>query len=496
MRLTRIYKEKTGADKIYNMVVDKCEFFKDQNHEVYAVTQTNGGYDLRYLSDRDNMYQFFRLLYFRRFNKTAQSADMKNACETIAALTASSTDVKPVYNRIGQDKNTLYYDLCNSKKQIVEISQSGAKIITSANVTDMFFRTDNCMYNQVTPNLNSSYSLMDFLSDFFQIDENQKLLFAVYVMTAFIPNIKHPLLIVEGEKGAGKTTLLEKIWQIVNPVNKGVFAMPNKVSDLVALLSGNYFVPIDNVGKISDEFSNIFCQASTGGSMTKRKLYTDNSEVNINIKRIVAFNGIDLGFLQSDLLDRAILINLNRIVESKRLPMEIIDEKFEKYLPDIMGSVFNVLSKALKTKPNIHLKEYERMADFYQYGYAIAEAMQTGYGDRFIKEYNQNIKFASRKTIEKNPLLESICVLMDKTNHWKGSATELLVKLQEICVKNNIAGFLPDTANSLSRELKKHTHELTTSGIFINYGRSKERYIEVKKLSTSTDDIDGFDDKC
>ena len=130
------------------------------------------------------------------------------------------------------------------------------------------------------------------------------------------------------------------------------------------------------------------------------------------------------------------------------------------------------------------------MADFFRYGYAIAEAIQTGFGDRFIDEYYQNIKFATKKTIEKAPLLECVCALMENTNYWKGSATELLGKLQKISISNNIFGFLPDTANALSREINKHSHELITSGIFVNFGRSKERYIELKKYHKSTEDTD------
>lgn len=486
MLIPTISKSENEADSIYNEAAKNCEFFKDQNGDIYLVSYTDSKYDLKYLSYSNTTVKFLRQLYFERYNRTAKTGDVQNAYDTILANIDSCSDEIPVYKRVGQYHKTLYYDLLNNTNQVVKISKYGVEIIPRTDIDTMFFDSDKDMCEQSFQCENIEYSLIDFINDFFIVEENQRLLLAVYICTAFIPKIRHPILIVEGEKGAGKSTLLEKIWQIVNPVKKELFAIPHNKDGLITLLSNNYFCPIDNLGKINDEFANVLCQASTGGNLTKRKLYTDNTEFTINIKRIVALNGIDLGITQSDLLDRAILINLNRIDETKRLPMEMIDERFNKLLPIIMASIFEILSKALAIYPNVTLTKYPRMADFCRYGYAIAEAIKEGYGEKFIDEYYQNIDFAAEKSIEQSPLLEGVRNLVEKEAFWKGTATELLKKLhgclREIYMSNSVHNLIPETPNALSRELKNHSHEFEKAGIKVDRGHSTDRYIKISKI--------------
>lgn len=487
MKLIKISDPQSASDLIYNEIADSCSFYKDQNGDVYMVSDTDSGYELKYLSICQPVYQFIRKRCFESYQTIVKNADVKNAYDTIIANTASCPDEVPVYIRVGQEGKSIFYDLNNNNQQVIKISKKGVVIGQLKSVKGMLFNADATMCEQVVPSKNSEYSLMDFISDFFQVDENQRVLLAVYICAAFIPKISHPILIVEGEKGAGKTTLLEKVWQIINPVKKELFAMPCNKDSLVTMLSNNYFCPIDNIGKMTNEYSNVLCQASTGGNMTKRKLFSDNTEYTINLKRIVALNGIDLGITQSDLLDRTILIRLNRIDESKRQPMEIINEKFEKCLPDILGDIFSILSKALSIYPNVTLEKYPRMADFYRYGYAIAEAMETGYGQKFINDYDQNIELATDEAIGKSPFLESVRILMDKSDYWKGTATELLAKLRGVLsglyTGVNINSLIPNTPNAISRELTKHSHELKASDITFKLGRSKNRYIELIKNS-------------
>lgn len=487
MKLIKISEPQSASDLIYNEIADSCSFYKDQNGDVYMVADTDSGYELKYLSYSQPVYQFIRKRCFESYQTIVKNADVKNAYDTVIANTASCSDEVPVYIRVGQVGKSIFYDLNNNNQQVIKISKKGVVTGQLKSVRGVFFYADATMCEQIVPSTNSTYSLMDFISDFFQVDENQRVLLAVYICAAFIPKISHPILIVEGEKGAGKTTLLEKVWQIINPVKKELFAMPCNKDGLVTMLSNNYFCPVDNIGKMTNEYSNVLCQASTGGNLTKRKLYSDNTEYTINIKRIVALNGIDLGITQSDLLDRAILIRLHRIDESKRQPMEIINEKFEKYLPDILGDVFSVLAKALAIYPSITLEKYTRMADFCKYGYAIAEAMGTGFGEKFIEDYYDNIKLATDEAISKSPFLESVRVLMDKSDYWKGTATELLAKLRGILrglyTGVNINSLIPETPNAISRELTKHSHELKESDITFKFGRSKNRYIELIKIS-------------
>ena len=323
---------------------------------------------------------------------------------------------------------------------------------------------------------------------------------AVYIIAAFIPDISHPILIVEGEKGAGKTTLLSYISKIINPVMKDVFVLPRNNDNLVTALSNNHFSAFDNIGKLSKEFCNTFCQASTGGTLIKRKLYSDNTEICINIKRLVALNGINLEITQSDLLDRAILLRLNRIKPTKRLPDEELNKRFNECLPSILGNIFVTLAMALALYPMLKHKEYPRMADFSRYGYAIAEAIGYGYGAEFINAYKINIRLAVETSVEQNPLIDCLRQFVEEEKSWQGSMTELQHKLKESFKKMYGNSRLPDvlesTPNTLSRQLSTFKHELEELGICIKVGKKKNRYVSVEKIDIETyaENIDDTDD--
>ena len=152
----------------------------------------------------------------------------------------------------------------------------------------------------------------------------------------------------------------------------------------------------------------MLCQASTGGTLIKRKYYSDNTEFYINIKRLVALNGIEIGVSQSDLLDRAILVRLQRIDETNRRTSEDLKFFFRSNLPSILADIFEILSKALEIYPKLSLSSYPRMADFSKFGYAIAEAIGTGNGEKFLEQYRDNMKLAVESAVEENPLLECV----------------------------------------------------------------------------------------
>lgn len=486
MKLPLIKESVSSADEIYNAVIDVCEFYIDENREAFFVIPENNSYKLCYLSNADASKLAFLRVAFDAFNCTVRATDVSTAYDLIRANVEDIKNSYNVFTRVGKYKDSLYYDLADSSGQVVKITKTSVKLVKKSDIKNVFFYQDKTMREQVVP-CESNYGVLDFLEEFFNLSEEQKILLATYIYSAFVAGISHPILIVEGEKGSGKTTLLNFLSKIINPVSKDVLVLPRNSDSLITTLSNNHFAAFDNIGKLSDEFSNIFCQASTGGTLIKRKLYTDNTEIAISIKRLVALNGINLEISQADLLDRAVIIALMRIDDSKRVPDTVIMKRFQEVLPYILGDIFCTLSKALKILQNLNLDKYPRMADFAKHGYAIAEAVKNGYGEVFNKAYSENITLATTTAVEENPLLDSVRQLVDDTSEWTGTSTELRTKLLYYLSKSgnrNVPSCLNKAANALTRELNAHSHEFKALGIAYESGRGKARYITIKKLSS------------
>lgn len=495
MKPNKIAAPESVADKIFNLAVDKLEVYKDQNGECYAVIEN----EVLYFNSSDSIQNCLRNLYFDKYNKTVKNTEIKTAFETLLCCAENCTEVIPVAVRIYRDNNSIYYDLCNSENQIVKCGINNHKVITSNNKA-FFFKREPTMKPQVIPNMEADITeSINLLSRFFNVDENQKVLLPVYIISAFIPDIAHPIMIIEGEKGAGKTTMQRNISGIIHPVSKDVFVLPTDTNNLVTVLSNNYYCAFDNIGIIPPDICNVLCQAVTGGSLSKRKLYSDNTEISINLRRLVTLNGISMHIRQSDLMDRAIMVRLNRIDSSSRVTEESLKKDFQNALPDILGAIFQIISKTLIRINKVSIKKLPRMADFAKYGYCIAESIQKGLGNEFLKQYEENQQFATESIVGDNPVLECVRYIQGNDGYWKGSMTQLLHKMNEILPKLYIGRRLPygfpTSASVLSRKLNTYKYDLEMLGLNVEIGRDTDRYViignpENQTNAVDTDDID------
>ena len=64
--------------------------------------------------------------------------------------------------------------------------------------------------------------------------------------------------------------------------------------------------------------ADMLCRGVTGGAFSKRELYSDDSDVILTFKRPMIITGINIPTHSPDLLDRLLLIELERIQSDRR----------------------------------------------------------------------------------------------------------------------------------------------------------------------------------
>ena len=204
---------------------------------------------------------------------------------------------------------------------------------------------------QVEPDRNYELEIFDKFLELTNIkDEQNKLLLKVHIVSLFIPEIAHAILILHGEKGSAKSTLQNMIKLFVDPSKPTLLTIHKERSEFIQQLSHNYIAFYDNVKHVPYWLSDEACKAVTGIGQTKRKLYTDNDDIVYEYKRCLGFNGINISLTEPDALDRSIMIELERIPkEKRRLESEIISE-FMKIRPKLLAYIFDILSKALENQ--------------------------------------------------------------------------------------------------------------------------------------------------
>jgi hypothetical protein len=117
----------------------------------------------------------------------------------------------------------------------------------------------------------------------------------------------------------------------------------------------------------------MLCRGITGGASSKRELYSDDVDIILSFMRPIIITGINIPTHAPDLLDRLLLIELERISPRRRLDEITFRTRFNEDLPRLFGSLLDAIAGTLKHLSNIFLPRMARMADFTRIACAYAE---------------------------------------------------------------------------------------------------------------------------
>jgi hypothetical protein len=446
-------------------------FFKDQYGTAFAlvsIKSDNHNEVVRLEGEKFKRY-LSRLFYDHQNGKVVGSDAINSAVQVLQARTEYGGQTIPLSLRVACKNNNdnggsleFCYDLTNSTWQYIRITGQKWDIADNNNDSSILF----VRYNQTPQDTPDRHYEPDIFDRFLKLtnvkDDQNKLLLKVYIISLFVPDIAHPILILHGEKGSAKSTLQLLIKLLVDPAKPSLLTIHKNSNEFVQQLSHTHIAFYDNLKHAPYWLSDEVCKAVTGIGQTKRKLYTDDDDIVYEYKRCLGFSGINIILTEPDALDRSILIELNRIArEDRRVESEIIAE-FRKLRPKSLGYIFDTMVKALQIKPSIKLNDLPRMADFALWGEAISQAM--GYKPlEFINAYYENIGRQNIEAVETHPLGLVIAKYFEEQsgNELKaleGSPMEVQEVLDAFAQKikvNTNHKLWPKSPNALSRRLNQ-----------------------------------------
>ena len=333
--------DKKGQIDILIDIVEDIETYRTSMDETYVTIQIReNNENVNVKSER-----FKKWIVSQFYNIESKIPTNDNIAKIILLLESRAmNEVNEVLveRRCATVDNCIYYDLKDDSCNVVKVSRDGWEIIKDPPV--IFARTKK-MYRQVTPERNGN---LDILDKWFRYkDENHLILQKVILVASLIPNIARPIQVLHGEKGSSKPSPMKLVRDIIDPAIVPVVSIPKTIDDLAVYISKNYVPCFDNIDTISNQVSDLLCIAVTGGGHTKRKLYTDDEEQVMFFQRFIVLNGINVVATRSDLLDRCILLELERIPPNERKEEKVLREEFDKDKPIILGAIFETLSKAM-----------------------------------------------------------------------------------------------------------------------------------------------------
>jgi hypothetical protein len=237
---------------------------------------------------------------------------------------------------------------------------------------------------QVLPDSNYPLDIMQqFIDKCTNIkDPKDQLFFKSYIITLFIPDIPHVILLLKGVKGASKSMLETQIRRIIDPSQIELLILNKKRNDFIINIAHNYYNAYDNVRKMPEWLSSDICAATTGAGFSTRKYYTTADETYLKFKRCFALSSIGTSLTEDDALERCISIKHPKLIKQNRKLEEKILAEFDSMLPKLLGYIFEIIAKTMQIKDQLDQTgelegKLERMADFSFWGEAAARRIDT-----------------------------------------------------------------------------------------------------------------------
>lgn len=476
------------SDKLLRLVTGQnCVLFHDQFKEPQARFFIEDHWEV-WKARSKQFKRWLGYLLWETERDAPTSETISTVLNVLEARALYKGEMLTLENRIAWHEDAIWYDLGDRRCRAVRITAQGWELIEEPPI---LFRRFAHQEAQAVPEKGGS--LAAFLPFVNLADkEGQGPLLLVYLVSCFIPGIPHPIPNLHGSQGSAKTTLARMLRRIVDPSKMEVLSFPPNGKEFVQQLSHHYFAFFDNISEITDSISDLLCRAVTGEGVSKRELYTDDEDIIYTFRRCIGLNGINPAAKKPDLLDRSILLKLQRIPEEHRKEERIVLEEFDGARPQILGAVFDALSTTMRLRDSVRLTRLPRMADFTRWGCAIAQAL--GYEqDAFLGAYYANIAEQHQEAIQENPVAAAMKAFMQGRTEWEGIMSELyeeLVKMAETEKIDIRAKEWPKAANALSRRLNEAETNLKEIGITFRSekGTHGKRAVLVERVTENTAD--------
>ena len=430
-------------------------------------------------------YSWLRRRMWEKEGRSVSGEYLKMAAGTLSAHAEFSGEARELYTRAAWYEGVLYYELRPGK--VVRVGPGGWTF--EANPPVLFRRYVN-LKPLPDPEAGGSLNVLDGLVNL--KSERDRRLFKAYLTTLPLEHVGRPIFNASGAMGSGKTTIQRLIKRLLDPTAPETVRFDPR--DFLQKAMHAYIVMLDNQNTIPEWASDTLCRLVTGEADSKRRLYTDDEDFIIELRRAALLNGINLPTDRGDVLDRSLVVELERIPDGERKTEEQIWELFAREHPGVLGALFDTLSQAIALKASIKLFRRPRLADWGEYAAAVYEVLGWG-AETFLKDWDEVVKVQNQATLDGSPVAQAIIKFMQDKEEYTGTSSEMHSKLKVVAAQLGVDvdrdKAWPKSARWLWRRIKEVLPLLVAAGIEANRGRDESaKQITLRKFPTN-DGSDG-----
>jgi hypothetical protein len=463
------------ADRLIALALEDAQgLFVDQHGAPHVLV---GGEPLP-LNSR--CYSWLRRLMWEREERAVNGEYLKTAAGTLAAHAEFSGDVRELHTRAAWHQDALYYELRPGR--VLRVGAGGWTF--EANPPVLFRHFPNL---KPLPDPEPSGDLKGLAGYANLKTSRDKRLFTAYAITLPLPHVGRPILNASGAMGSGKTTIQRLLKRTLDPTAPEIVRFDPR--DFLQKASHAYLVMLDNQNTVPEWAADTLCRLVTGEADSKRRLYTDDEDVIIELRRAVLLNGINVPTDRGDVLDRSLVVELERIPDGERKTEEELWERFEAEHPKLLGSLFDALSQAIARKPSLKLSRRPRLADWGEYAASVYEVMGWG-AETFLSDWDEVVKVQNQATLDGSPVAQAVIKFMEDKEEYTGTSSELHGKLEGVAESLGVSVVRdkawPKSARWLWRRVKEVLPLLAAAGIDVKRERPDSgTVIALRKVPTN-----------
>jgi hypothetical protein len=398
------------------------------------------------------------MLLYEHEEKAPSNDGLIGARRVLDMLAHNSGDVRELHTRAAFHEGAVFYELAPGR--VVRVDEAGWKMDPDPPV---YFRAVKNL--KPLPDPVEGGKLEDITNWVNLKSPKDKRLFLTHITLTALAHVQRYILQATGVMGSGKSTASRVVKRLLDPTANEAVTIDKR--DFLQKAAHCYVLVLDNQNYFPEWFQDTLCRLVTGESDSKRVLYTDEDDLIWSMMRAVVLNGINPPSDRSDVQDRTLPIELDRLPKEERLPEDDFWMQFYLKHPELLGAVFTALSGALRERHNITLDEKPRLADWGLYAAALYK--DQGWGvDTFIKDWATVEKNQQQGTLDGSIVAQVIISYMKTHDRVEQPAAKLHATLEDHAEDDFDLGrdkTWPKTGRTLWNRIREVTPLLETHGI-------------------------------
>lgn len=338
-------------------------------------------------------------------------------------------EVTSVALRVAQDGDARYVDL--GPGRIVRIDPQGWAQVDESQDTPLFRRGAGAgeLPDPEPFDGDARAALahcMGYFEALFQTPTDQAVIRTAVALDRLDPETTHPVCEYVGPAGSGKSTAAEHDVGLIDPPSKhGLRTCGAKTEDIAAVAQQQYVLSMDNVSRFDKATADTLCMASTGGTLTVRKLYEQTETAALHLLRPVAITAVSPVCTQPDLQNRTLRFDFRPSANREVLSEGEIRTMTEARLPALLGALYSLKAATLRTLPEVRQRKgwKHRLVTFDQTGEAMLCAAGYPQGG-FLKIVDALREAMARRSASGDVFLLKVCAALKGVQSWPKDDSE------------------------------------------------------------------------